>query len=77
MTTKDQPDWRESAACAQIGPEMWFSEDGVQTPNAIKICGNCDVRAQCLQFAIDNEIRHGVYGGTTAGDRRRMRGLAA
>jgi WhiB family redox-sensing transcriptional regulator len=77
MTTIDTPDWRDLAACATIAPDLWFSEDGTGTHAALKICYGCDVRDQCLQYAIDNGIIHGTWGAKTAGQRQRGRVAAA
>lgn len=77
MTTRDAPDWRMDAACATVATDLWFSEDGSGTHHAIKICLGCPVQQQCLEFAVDNQIEHGVFGGTTGRFRTRKRIAAA
>lgn len=56
-------DWRADALCAQIDPELFFPEKGGSTGAAKKICHTCDVREQCLTWALANGIRGGIYGG--------------
>lgn len=63
------------AVCQEIGGDLWFPEKGGENRTAIKICWNvCTVREACLQFALDNRERWGVWGGTTPGQRRRLLG---
>jgi WhiB family redox-sensing transcriptional regulator len=69
----DVPDWRELALCAQVDPELWFPESG-QNPVAAKlICGRCELRPECLAFALVTNAQFGVWGGFSADERRRLR----
>jgi WhiB family redox-sensing transcriptional regulator len=68
----DDLSWREDALCAQVDPEIFFPEKGQPTRDAKKICATCDVREQCLQWAITANQRHGVLGGLTARERSRL-----
>ena len=61
----------EEALCAQSDPELWFEERTSLARDAISICSRCPVMEECRQFAIDNEIDHGIWGGMTAKQRRR------
>lgn len=38
--------------------------------NARLLCAGCPVRKECLHFAVDNVITHGLYGGVMPKDRR-------
>jgi WhiB family redox-sensing transcriptional regulator len=53
--------WQDFALCAEIGGDTWFPEKGDPTRPAKKICRLCPVAADCLQYAIDNGIWHGVW----------------
>ncbi|EOD70187.1 MULTISPECIES: WhiB family transcriptional regulator [Amycolatopsis] len=69
--------WAELAACKDEDPELFFpiSEVGPgarQTAQAKAVCARCPVRAECLGYALDNGLDHGVFGGTTADERRRL-----
>lgn len=71
-------DWRHHAACRDEDPELFFplSEIGPgarQVDRAKAICARCPVRAQCLEYAIDNGLDHGIFGGTTETERRTLR----
>ncbi|WP_269724178.1 WhiB family transcriptional regulator [Gordonia alkanivorans] len=61
------PAWHELGICRQFDPEIFYpSHYGpTQTADAKKVCAGCDVRAVCLQWALDNNDQHGVLGGTT------------
>lgn len=64
--------WQESALCAQTDPDVFFPEKGGSTAPATSICTRCEVRADCLEYAISNDIRHGIWGGMSDNDRRRI-----
>lgn len=68
-------EWVRDAVCAQVGNwDMWFPEVGESSKAARKLCvGSCPVRAECLLFAVANNIRDGIYGGFSARDRDRLR----
>lgn len=75
-------DWRHRAACLDEDPELFFPI-GVTGPalaqveEAKKVCMRCDVRAECLQWALDNGQDHGVWGGLSEDERRSMKRRAA
>ncbi|MDD7464898.1 MAG: WhiB family transcriptional regulator [Actinomycetaceae bacterium] len=64
--------WMEDALCAQTDPDIFYPEKGGSTAPATSVCNNCLVRAQCLEYAIANDIRHGIWGGTSDNDRKRI-----
>lgn len=70
------PDWRKSALCAQADPEAFFPDGGGSTRAAKRVCGRCDVRAKCLDYALTEDIRGGVWGGLSEGERQRLRRAA-
>jgi WhiB family transcriptional regulator, redox-sensing transcriptional regulator len=65
--------WQTDSLCAQTDPEAFFPEKGGSTRDAKKICGQCEVRAQCLQYALDNDERFGIWGGLSERERRKLR----
>ena len=74
-----ETDWRERALCAQVADlEVFYPTEGGSTTEAMRICGLCPdwVRDACLNYALDNEITDGVWGGKTRRERQRMRGVA-
>ena len=66
-------DWRASALCAQTDPEAFFPDKGGSAKEALAVCRNCPVVAPCLAWALDHDVRYGVWGGQTENARRRMR----
>jgi len=67
------PSWQERALCAQTDPEAFFPEKGGSTRDAKKICTTCEVKAQCLEYALQNDERFGIWGGLSERERRRLR----
>jgi WhiB family redox-sensing transcriptional regulator len=70
-------DWRELAACRDTDPELFFpiSDMGPgarQIAEAKAVCARCPVAEQCLRYALDNALDHGVFGGTTELERRKL-----
>jgi WhiB family redox-sensing transcriptional regulator len=67
------PHWTESALCAEIDPEAFFVEKGGSARPAKRVCGSCEVRAECLACALENDDRFGVWGGLSERERRRLK----
>jgi WhiB family redox-sensing transcriptional regulator len=65
--------WQERALCAETDPEAFFPEKGGSTREAKKICTGCEVRAECLEYALANDERFGIWGGLSERERRRLR----
>jgi WhiB family transcriptional regulator, redox-sensing transcriptional regulator len=65
--------WQEKALCAQTDPEAFFPEKGGSTREAKRVCSSCEVRAECLEYALENDERFGIWGGLSERERRRMR----
>jgi WhiB family redox-sensing transcriptional regulator len=74
---EDEPaDWRDSALCAQTDSDEFFPEKGGSTREAKKVCGACEVRTECLEYALSHDERFGIWGGLSERERRRLkRGL--
>ena len=66
------PEWMAAGLCAQVDPELFFPELGCPTREAKAVCAGCEVRAQCLAYALAHRERHGVWGGCSERERRRM-----
>ncbi|WP_373456763.1 WhiB family transcriptional regulator [Brevibacterium sp. 50QC2O2] len=67
------PGWQELALCAQTDPEAFFPEKGGSTREAKKVCGSCEVRMECLEFALENDERFGIWGGLSERERRALK----
>jgi WhiB family redox-sensing transcriptional regulator len=65
--------WQTDSLCAQTDPEAFFPEKGGSTRDAKKICGSCEVRSRCLEYALENDERFGIWGGLSERERRKLR----
>lgn len=65
--------WQERALCAQTDPEAFFPEKGGSTREAKKVCLGCDVRGECLEYALAKDERFGIWGGLSERERRRLK----
>jgi WhiB family redox-sensing transcriptional regulator len=67
--------WMDDAACKGQPLQVFFyesHESNVDLPG-VAICNTCPVRAECLNFAVNNDIQHGVFGGLTPYQRRTIK----
>jgi WhiB family transcriptional regulator, redox-sensing transcriptional regulator len=65
--------WQERALCAQTDPEAFFPEKGGSTREAKKVCRSCEVRAECLEYALEHDERFGIWGGLSERERRKIK----
>ena len=66
-------EWQERALCAQTDPEAFFPEKVGSTREAKRVCMSCEVRVQCLDYALENDERFGIWGGLSERERRRVK----
>jgi WhiB family redox-sensing transcriptional regulator len=64
--------WQVDALCAEVDTELFFPEKGGSTRAAKSVCRQCDVRAECLDYALETGQRFGIYGGASERERRRL-----
>ena len=62
--------WKDRGLCAETDPELFFPDKGESTKAAKRICFACEVRAKCLEYALANHERFGVWGGLSERQRR-------
>lgn len=65
--------WQERALCAETDPEAFFPEKGGSTREAKRICMGCEVRDECLEYALAHDERFGIWGGLSERERRRLK----
>jgi WhiB family redox-sensing transcriptional regulator len=66
--------WHDFAACAETDPDLFFPEGhGGSTRGAKRVCRACPVTGLCLEYALANDERFGVWGGLSEQERRRLR----
>ena len=71
-----EPGWQDRALCSQTDPEAFFPEKGGSTREAKKVCRGCEVRADCLEYALERDERFGIWGGLSERERRRLKRVA-
>ena len=60
------------AKCRGRAPQDFFPSDGAGVDQARRICADCPVKAPCLEYALTYRIDHGVWGGASERERRRI-----
>ena len=72
VTTRMNLSWRQRAACRGIDPNVFYPPSEEEAEEAKSICAACPVREACLEYALANRERDGVWGGATERERRRL-----
>lgn len=67
-----EADWMERGKCRDMDPAVFFPNDGMGVQVAQRICAECPVREECLEYALENRVDHGVWGGASERERRRI-----
>ena len=78
ITVVSEPDaeakgWQDFANCLGVDPDLFFPERGASTREAKEVCRGCVVREQCLEYALANGEKFGIWGGLSERERRRIR----
>ena len=68
-----EQDWRALGACSRRDPDLWFAVGAMEHKQAKRICREWPVQGQCLAYAMDAPVDHGIWGGLTERERRRFR----
>jgi WhiB family transcriptional regulator, redox-sensing transcriptional regulator len=71
--TPDEISWMAGARCRGTNPDRYFPSDGVGVEAVQRICVDCPVRVECLEYALRHGIDQGVWGGASERQRRRIR----
>lgn len=75
LSLAPQGDWVLDALCAEIDHDIFFPDKGGSTREAKGICIDCPVAAECLDYALANNERFGIWGGLSERERRRLTNL--
>ena len=65
--------WQEEANCLGVDPDLFFPERGASTREAKAVCRGCEVRVDCLEYALAHGEKFGIWGGLSERERRRVR----
>jgi len=69
----NEAQWQDEANCLGVDPDLFFPERGASTREAKEVCRACAVRSECLEFALANGEKFGIWGGLSERERRRIR----
>lgn len=69
----DELAWQDYGNCRGADADLFFPERGASTRRAKAICDSCEVRDRCLDYALDNGEKFGIWGGLSERERRRVR----
>lgn len=64
--------WMNDGRCRSYPPSIFFPSDGVGVDAARRICAECPVKEPCLEYALRHGVDHGVWGGASERERRRI-----
>ena len=67
-----RPAWHQHGACRGADPNLFFPERGESVKEAKAVCARCPVRAECLEYALENHEVVGIWGGLSARERRQL-----
>jgi WhiB family redox-sensing transcriptional regulator len=67
-----ETEWMARGTCVHEPPSTFFPSDGVGVEVARRICAGCPVQEPCLEYALAQRIEHGVWGGCSERERRRI-----
>src|SRR3954462_15752413 len=59
--------WQDQANCLGVDPDLFFPERGASTREAKEVCRGCVVRLECLEYALQNGEKFGIWGGRGGG----------
>ena len=65
-------EWMRRGNCREEPPATFFPSDGAGVEAARRLCATCPVKEPCLEYALRNRIDHGVWGGASERERRRI-----
>jgi len=65
--------WQDQANCLGVDPDLFFPERGASTREAKEVCRGCVVKQDCLEFALANGEKFGIWGGLSERERRKLR----
>jgi WhiB family transcriptional regulator, redox-sensing transcriptional regulator len=73
LPSREDLEWQDGALCTEVSPDLWFPEKGAGNEPAKRVCRSCEVRIPCLQYALENNERFGIFGGMSEPERRAAR----
>lgn len=75
LPTREEIAWQDWGMCSQTSPDAFFPDKGQPTAAAKRVCATCPVQAECLEYALANNERYGVWGGLSERERHILKQL--
>jgi WhiB family redox-sensing transcriptional regulator len=72
LTNTIEKKWTRQSACRGLDPMIFYPVSDEEAGAAQSVCAECPVQVDCLEYALENRERDGVWGGATERDRRRI-----
>lgn len=69
LPSREEVAWQDWGMCSQTSPDAFFPDKGQPTAAAKRVCATCPVQAECLEYALANNERYGVWGGLSERER--------
>ena len=66
-------EWKLDGVCRTVDPDLWYPENSSPSWEAKRLCRNCPVVTECLDYALDNKEMFGIWGGLSPRERQRVR----
>ena len=73
LSGEEEKSWQTKSNCMGVDPDLFFPERGASTREAKEVCRGCVVREECLEYALSNGEKFGIWGGMSDRERRRLR----
>ena len=64
--------WMNEANCRGLDASAFFPSDASGVEAARRVCAECSVRSECLEYSLENRLDHGIWGGTSERQRQRL-----
>jgi WhiB family transcriptional regulator, redox-sensing transcriptional regulator len=65
-------EWMAAARCRDLPPELFFPTNSSGVAAARRVCADCEVMGECLEYALAEHLDHGIWGGASERERRRL-----
>jgi WhiB family redox-sensing transcriptional regulator len=68
----DRERWMLDGRCSQVDADLWYADSPYDQFEAVQICSRCEVRPECLLYALKHDEKFGIWGGYTTAERAQM-----
>lgn len=69
---REELQWMDLAACQEQDPILFYPKRSTPDAEALIVCAGCPVANECLEYALEEKITFGIWGGKTQNERMRL-----